>query len=225
MNACRMDLSRSPRFRAAQAQSDDGTTSSEGSVDSGYDDNSKRPRAPGTEDENSGAHGSKRSRVDGGDATWEQLQVSTEALGSLQRALYERRTAPALVALVTFGLRTTPYQKPNELLSVVKEKLNSNPGLWKELSKYREALEPSSPCSSQHSDTFGAYCENRQGMWPNDCPVNDMDMMRDFMAFVVTRLQIVRDLCNDHTAPLEGEHKMILNGCLHTWWKHANNYL
>ena len=97
-----------------------------------------------------------------------------------------------MVALVTFGLRTTPYQKPNELLSVVKEKRNSNPGLWKELSKYREALEPSSPCSSQHSDTFGAYCENRQGMWPNDCPVNDMDMMRDFMAFVVTRLQVRR---------------------------------
>lgn len=132
-----MDLSRSPRFRAAQAQSDDGTTSSEGSVDSGYDGSNKRSRAPGTEDANSGAPGSKRSRMDGGDATWEQLQVSTEALGSLQRALYERRTAPALVALVTFGLRTTPYQKPNELLSAVKEKLNSNPGLWNELSKYR----------------------------------------------------------------------------------------
>ena len=58
------------------------------------------------------------------------------------------------------------------------------------LTSHREALEPSSPCSSQHSDTFGAYCENRQGMWPNDNPVNDMDMMRDFMAFVVTRLQV-----------------------------------
>ena len=153
------------------------------------------------------------------------LQVSTEALGGLQRALYERGTERSLVALVTFGLRTTPYQQPSELLAAVKEKLNSNPKIWEELSKYREALEPCSPCSSQHSDTFGTYCDTRAGGWPQGSPVNDMDMMRDFMAFVVTRLQTVRDMCNDHDSPLEDEHKMLLNGCLQTWWKHGRNYL
>ena len=56
--------------------------------------------------------------------------------------------------------------------------------------RYRDALEPTSPCSSQHSDTFGAYCDNRQGKGADEALVNDMDMMRDFMAFVVTRLQV-----------------------------------
>ena len=60
-------------------------------------------------------------------------QVSAEELGTLQRALYERQTSPALVALVTFGIRTTPYQEPSLLLAAVREKLNSHTELWNEL--------------------------------------------------------------------------------------------
>lgn len=64
---------------------------------------------------------------------WEELQVSADTLTDLQRALYERRTPPALVALVTFGLRTTPLQQPRSLLNAVRDKLNSHAELWKDL--------------------------------------------------------------------------------------------
>jgi hypothetical protein len=62
-------------------------------------------------------------------------QISNEALGALQRALYERGTSPALVALVTFGIRTTPFQGPSELLTAVREKMNSHNDLWEELKR------------------------------------------------------------------------------------------
>jgi hypothetical protein len=50
-------------------------------------------------------------------------------------------------------------------------------------------------------------------------------MMREFMAFVVTRLQMVHDLCDEHERPLEGGHKDLLAACLRLWWRHANGYL
>uniref|UniRef100_A0A7S2ANS2 WW domain-containing protein n=2 Tax=Octactis speculum TaxID=3111310 RepID=A0A7S2ANS2_9STRA len=162
---------------------------------------------------------------------WEELQVSPEALGSLQRALYERRTSPALVALVTFGLRTTPYQKPSRLLSAVYEKLVSHSELWSDLRTYREALAPKRSC--QFTDCEGMYVDKNSevsdesvSIWDRENYVgSEIFLMREFMAFVVTRLQAVRDLYMDHSFPLELEHKKLLNGCLRLWWKHATRYL
>eukprot|EP00622_Pseudochattonella_farcimen_P004121 FR739443.1.p1 GENE.FR739443.1~~FR739443.1.p1 ORF type:complete len:279 (+),score=19.23 FR739443.1:123-839(+) len=181
LHACRMEAElalSATGFKATTSidnHSDDGTTSSEGSIDSNC--NNKRFRdVAGDPDHGPGFPKRKCTAEAGGhhpdsasldfyyseadaDTTWEQLQVSTEALGGLQKALYERRTSPALVALVTFGLRTTPFQRPSNLLSAVKEKLNSNPGLCNELRRYREALEPNNLCGSQCSDRAGAYAD------------------------------------------------------------------
>ena len=123
---------------ASGVDNEDGETdsSSSSSVDSYYD-------APEDGDEK-------------GDSAWEDLQVSIEDLGRLQRALYERGTSPALVALVTFGMRTTPFQKPSKLLAAVREKLNSHDELWNELRRYREALEPRTPCPGQVGDRSGS---------------------------------------------------------------------
>ena len=217
-------------------------------------------------------------------SAWEELQVSMEDLSRLQRALYERGTSPALVALVTFGMRTTPFQKPSKLLVAVREKLNSHEELWNELRRYREALEPSTtamPVSSEEKgmyvDKVGAHVNSVPGGHqmasdahpggfaapPNDAvgnivyPANyfrgngsgsltssssartenlsllswalksksEMGVMREFMAFVVTRLQMVRDLCEAHERPLVTEHKDLLAACLRLWWRHANRYL
>ena len=222
------------------------------------------------------------------DSAWEELQVSMEDLARLQRALYERGTSPALVALVTFGMRTTPFQKPSKLLVAVREKLNSHEELWNELLRYREALEPSftaMPVGSEEKgmyvDKVGAHVNSVPGghqmasdalqqqpagglaATPNDAagmivyPANyfrgngsgsltssslartenssllswalksksEMGVMREFMAFVVTRLQMVRDLCEAHERPLVTEHKDLLAACLRLWWRYANLYL
>jgi len=121
------------------------------------------------------------------DATW-QLQVSAECLGRLQRALYERGTSPALTALVTFGLRTNPHQEAGALLGAVREKLNTHDELWFELRRYREALEPNAHCHHQHEtgmyDARGSHAEAKAKP--------QMEHVREFMAFVVTRLQVTR---------------------------------
>ena len=52
--------------------------------------------------------------------------------------------------------------------------------------RYREALEPNNLCGSQRSDRAGAYADGQV----EACTENDMCMMREFMAFVVTRLQV-----------------------------------
>lgn len=175
---------------------------------------------------------SEDSEIEADSLQWEELQVSTDALGSLQRALYERRTAPALVACVTFALRTTPqqHQKPSRFLSAVKEKLNSHSELWREIQKYREALEPSRGCGSQHcTGCEGMYVVDRAGDGAGDAAgdaaEDEMCAMREFMAFVVTRLQHVRDLCAEHSFPMEAEHNHLLNECLRLWWKLASRFM
>jgi len=169
-----------------------------------------------------------------GTPAWEALKVSAEVLGALQRALYERQTSPALVALVTFGLRTTPYQKPSMLLSAFREKLNSHNELWNELRRYREALEPRAECLLQYSESGKArgsamYVEqvaNLSQLDPKARAKSEMCMMREFMAFVVTRLQMVHDLCETNAkSPLVPDHQKLLAGCLKLWWDHANRYL
>lgn len=170
------------------------------------------------------------SEDSGNEATssqWEELQVSTDDLGSLQRALYERHTAPALVACVTFALRTTPrqHQKPSRFLSAVREKLNSHSELWRELQKYREALEPSRACCSQWTSSEGMYVLEGQADGASTGAEDDACMMREFMAFVVTRLQYVRDMVAEHSFPMEAEHKKLLNECLRLWWKLASRYM
>jgi len=169
-----------------------------------------------------------------GVSAWEELKVSTEVLGALQRALYERQTSPALVALVTFGLRTTPYQKPSMLLSAFREKLNSHNELWNELRRYREALEPRAVCLLQHSEC-GKACGSAMyvdelaqlsSLDPKARAKSEMCMMREFMGFVVTRLQMVHDLCETNKLiPLMPDHQKLLASCLKLWWDHANQYL
>jgi hypothetical protein len=105
--------------------------------------------------------------------------------------LYERGTAPALVALVTFGLRTTPYQKPSQLLAAVRAKLNSHKDLWEELQRYREALEPNAVCAEQR--TVKAMYTAQEEAPHTDSKArtkSETMMMREFMSFVVTRLQV-----------------------------------
>jgi hypothetical protein len=158
----------------------------------------------------------------------ENIKVSTDELGALQRALYERHTSPALVALVTFGLRTTPFQKPSLLLAAVREKLNSHNELWQELRRYLEALEPREQCSHQHVEASASmYVDELQDeltLDPRGKAKSELCMVREFMAFVVTRLQLIVDQAETFEVPLEPEQRAILAGCLRRWWDHANRY-
>mmetsp|Transcript_723 Transcript_723/g.2318 ORF Transcript_723/g.2318 Transcript_723/m.2318 type:complete len:449 (-) Transcript_723:274-1620(-) len=226
---------------ATSEESGDPTTSPRFSGPSRKMDLSSRPAAKRQRQENGSSRGTGGSQSDGtDDESWsldsyfsedQEKQplpdelVSPEVLGALQRALYERRTSPALVALVTFGLRTAPHQKPSTLLSSVKEKLSSHSELWNELRKYREALEPKTPCYHQHSGSM--YSEQHGWAFsPLSCGAeNDMCMMREFMPFIVTRLQAVKDHCDRSEKPLDAEHQLLLTGCLKTWWGHASRFL
>jgi len=86
--------------------------------------------------------------------------VSNDVLTALQRSLYEKQTPPALVALLTFSLRTPPNQKPSILLALFREKLNCHGELWDELRKYGEAMNPQAECLHQQNIGGNMYHVN-----------------------------------------------------------------
>jgi hypothetical protein len=110
--------------------------------------------------------------------------------------------------LVTFGLRTNPYQEAGTLLGAVREKLNTHDELWNELRRYREALEPNTQClHQQYLEGQAEAMYDARGPhkheWPQSLPrlaegstpgklalKSEAENMREFMAFVVTRLQV-----------------------------------
>mmetsp|Transcript_22779 Transcript_22779/g.45169 ORF Transcript_22779/g.45169 Transcript_22779/m.45169 type:complete len:260 (+) Transcript_22779:388-1167(+) len=170
-------------------------------------------------------------------AAWRRIQVSSDVLSELQRALYERQMSPALVALLTFGLRTPPWQHPSRLLTALHEKFNSHDELWQELRCYREAMEPKNHCSHQSqsptslSPTNGPitaieFSNKQASVKPcaKDRYQSEMTMVREAMAFVVTRLQMLHDHCESHKDPLSVEHQALLSACLRLWWSHASRH-
>mmetsp|Transcript_12896 Transcript_12896/g.15404 ORF Transcript_12896/g.15404 Transcript_12896/m.15404 type:complete len:434 (-) Transcript_12896:197-1498(-) len=149
------------------------------------------------------------------------LNVPKDSLTSLQRSLYESHMSPALVALITFSLRTSPYQKPRVLLASFREKLNSHNELRNELRRYGEAMEPKTECLHQHVSHMymeQVLCDARG---PHSCK-NEACEMREFLGFMVTRLQMVHDTTY---LQLDREQQKILDKSLRLWWNHASRYI
>mmetsp|Transcript_29335 Transcript_29335/g.65678 ORF Transcript_29335/g.65678 Transcript_29335/m.65678 type:complete len:502 (-) Transcript_29335:115-1620(-) len=159
-------------------------------------------------------------------ACFDRLQVSAAVLVGLQRALYMQGVGPALVALVTLGMRTNPYQDSATLQCVVHEKLSSHKELRDELRSYREALEPSSGCLHQESQAgMGGTGEDtmyvRHPLARADDGKGETYSMREFMAFVVNRLEMLSDQCD---GKLGASHETLLRSCLRLWWNHASRF-
>jgi hypothetical protein len=125
--------------------------------------------------------------------------VSNDVLTALQRSLYEKQTPPALVALLTFSLRTAPNQKPSILLALFREKLNCHGELWDELRKYGEAMNPQAECLHQQNVGGNMYqrvdksltmVKDNNNQQYQMRQKTELCVMREFLSFVVTRLQV-----------------------------------